>query len=385
MFFEKERAYEILHPHFHDRVRLSETLAAHCSFAVGGPADIWLTLTDNLELESLIRICTTHRWPLLLVGAGRNIIFADSGVRGIVARFDSQHYEIETHTEKESSIQAMQRQQGSQEGSFKESSVQAMQRQQGPQEDAFTTATLIADAGVHWSQLLQQLQPLGWAGLEFGIGIPGTLGAGLVSNAGAHNQELGQILEWIEVLDARGCNTGDYDVFVPIIRRRYAREDLDLGNRHSRFRVNRYTHLDTDGKLIFPTRQMIEPAEIVLQLGLHLQYEDPQLLAARCKQYIQERQAHEPALPRTGPIFKDSSVYLAKDLIAQAGLAGKIHGKAQVAEKNANYITNTGGATAAEIMSLITTVHQRVLAQCHINLMLNVEILGEWPEQNAYA
>src|SRR5262249_1255243 len=162
---------------------------------------------------------TTHQWPLLLVGEGRNILFADAGFRGIVARIDWQQYEIEERT-----------------------------------------ATLIADAGVRWSKLLPQLQALGWAGLEFGIGIPGTLGAGLISNACAHNRDLGQTLQWIDVLDARGCNTGQYDVFVPLVKRRHTREDLDLGYRHSRFRVNRTTHIDAEGKLVFPSRQLIEPA-----------------------------------------------------------------------------------------------------------------------------
>lgn len=340
MFFDTQQAYTVLHPLFQERPHLHEPLAQHCSFGVGGPADIWLTLETTAELESLIRVCTIHSWPLLLVGGGRNIIFADDGVRGVVARIDAQRYEIEEHAD--------------------------------------NTATLITDAGVHWSRLLEDLLPLGWAGLEFGIGIPGTLGAGLVSNAGAHNQDLGQALEWIDVLDARFCNTGAHNVFVPLVKRHYVREDLDLGYRHSRFRADRYTRLDPDGKLVFAARQMIEPAEMVIRLGLRLHREDSQRLAALCVQYIQERQAHEPTLPKTGPIFKDPSDHLAKDLIAQADLAGKIIGKAQINGQNANYIVNLGGATAKEIMSLIVMAHQRVLAQHGVDLMLNVEILGAW-------
>jgi UDP-N-acetylmuramate dehydrogenase len=344
MFFDSQQAYNVLHPLLQERIHVQEPLAQHCSFGVGGSADIWVDLETLAELESLIRACTIHQWPLLLVGGGRNIIFADSGVRGIVATIDAQHYEIEEHPD--------------------------------------NTATLIADAGVRWSQLLQQLQPLGWGGLEFGIGIPGTLGAGLISNVGAHNQDLGQTLEWIDVLDARFCNTGKHDVFVPLVKRHYVREDLDLGYRHSRFRADRYTHLDANGKLVFSARQLIEPAEIVVRLGLRLQRKDPEQLATLSNQYIQERQAHEPAISKTGPIFKDPPGRLAKDLIAQAGLGGKTTGQAKINEQNANYITNQGGATAAEIMSLITVAHQQVLAQSGIDLALNVEILGEWPAQS---
>ncbi len=337
MFFNREQAYSVLHPHFQGLLRVQEPLADHCSFGVGGTADIWLTLPTSQELEVLIRLCTTHQWPLLLVGEGRNILFADAGVRGIVARIDWQQYEIEERT-----------------------------------------ATLIADAGVRWSQLLPELQVLGWTGLEFGIGIPGTLGAGLISNVGAHHRDLGQALQWIDVLDARACNTGQYDVFVPLVKRRYAREDLDLGYRHSRFRLNRMTHIDANGKLVFPNRQLIEPSEIVLRLALQLQRKDPQHIAALSHHYIQERQAQEPALPKTGPVFKDPPGSLAKDLIVQASLGGKTIGKAQITEHNANYIANLGGATAQEILSLILLAHQHVLAQSGIDLLLNLELLGEW-------
>jgi UDP-N-acetylmuramate dehydrogenase len=337
MVFDSEQAYSVLHPHFHEMLHVQEPLAEHCSFGVGGLADIWLTLQTQRELEDLIRICTTNQWPLLLVGEGRNILFADEGVRGVVARIDWQHYEIEERTD-----------------------------------------TLIADAGVRWSKLLPQLQALGWTGLEFGIGIPGTLGAGLISNAGAHNQDLGQTLQWIDVLDVRSCNTGQYDVFVPLIKRRYTREELDLGYRHSRFRVNRIAHIDADGKLVLPTRGLIEPTEIVTRLGLRVQRQNPQEIAALSHHYIQERQVQEPVLPKTGPVFKDPPNSLAKDLIARAGLGGKTTGNAQISTKNANYIRNMGGATAEEIMSLILMAHQQVLAESGVDLMLNLEVLGEW-------
>ena len=90
-----------------------------------------------------MRLCATHNWPLLLVGAGRNCLFADAGVRGIVARLDLQHYEIEDHRD--------------------------------------GTATLIADSGVRWSQLLQHLHL--WGGPVWSSDwYSRNLGAGLISN-----------------------------------------------------------------------------------------------------------------------------------------------------------------------------------------------------------
>src|SRR5689334_23564865 len=299
MRFDIEQAYEILHPHFQDRIRQNEPLAAHSAFGVGGPADTWVPLETHLELETVVRICVIHHWPLLLVGAGRNCLFADAGVRGIVARIDLQQYEIEDHHD--------------------------------------DTATLIVDAGVRWPQLLHHLISQGWAGLEFGIGIPGTLGAGLISNVGAHDHDLGQALEWIDVLDVRNGNTRTAadDEFVTLVRSRYTRDELDLSYRHSRFRTDRATHLDRQGKLVFPARQLIEPAEIVLTLGLRLWREDPEQVAARCDQYMRERRAHEPVLPRSGPIFKDPPGLQAKELIALAGLQGETLGGAQIITQNA--------------------------------------------------
>ena len=340
--FDIEQTYQVLQQHFHNRVLRSEPLSKHCSFAVGGPADLWVTLETQQELESLIRFCTIEQWPLLLVGAGRNVLFSDAGVRGVVARLDFQHFTVDREPD--------------------------------------GTATVTAEAGVRWQSLLRHLLPEGWSGLEFGIGIPGTLGAGLISNAGAHNQDLGQCLEWIEILDARSCNTGTHDVFVPLIKRRYNANELDLNYRHSRFRINRTTHLDEQSLLVFPERHLIEPAEIVTQLGLRLHHLDPEELTARSSQYLHERQNHEPALPQTGPVFKDYGEQSAHTFIEQAGLAGKIIGKAQINTKDANYIVNLGGATAADIAALIKEAHRAVLAHSKVSLALNIDLLGDWSE-----
>ncbi len=338
--------YDLLHSHFYGRVRRNEPLSDHCSFGVGGPADLWLTITDEQELETLVRFCTTHKCPLLLVGAGRNVMFSDAGVRGIVARLDMAHYYIEPLSE--------------------------------------DRALLEVEAGMRWQDMLQQLQLRGWGGLEFGAGIPGTLGAGIVSNAGAHNRALGDFLEWIEVLDARGCNTENYEVFVPLVKRRYYRDELDLGYRHSRFRVNRTTHFDELGRIIIPERHLIEPAEIILKLGLRLERKTPEQLQVQNTEYMQKRHADEPALPRTGPVFKDPPGAMAKDLIAQAGLAGKILGKAQISEQNANYVVNLGGAKATELVALIREAHQKVRELSGVNLAMNLELLGDWVARDSH-
>jgi UDP-N-acetylmuramate dehydrogenase len=221
---------------------------------------------------------------------------------------------------------------------------------------------------------------MGWGGLEFGVGIPGTLGGAAISNAGAHNEDLGRVLEWIEVLDARGCNiAGEDEVSLPLVRR-YLPEELDLGYRHSRFREQRQVRFDERGQFILPLRGMIEPGEIVMLLGIRLRHIEPQQLRAHIAHYKQHRKMTEPAQRHAGSIFKDPPGEEASQLIARAGLRGRIHGKAHISEVNANYIVNLGGAQATDVAALIREAHQVVLTQYGVDLELDVELHGEWTD-----
>ncbi len=135
MTFDVETAYRELRSHFGKRVHRNELLARHCTFGVGGPADIWISLETQEELGGLVTLCSEQRWPLLLTGNGTNVLYADAGVRGIVARIASNGYSIE--------------------------------------DSGDGTALLIASAGISWPRLLNELTPRGWGGLEFRAGYSG--------------------------------------------------------------------------------------------------------------------------------------------------------------------------------------------------------------------
>jgi UDP-N-acetylmuramate dehydrogenase len=240
------------------------------------------------------------------------------------------------------------------------------------------TALLRAEAGVSWPLLLLNLAQLGWGGLEFGAGIPGTLGGGVLSNAGAHNSDLGQVLEWLEVLDARGSNLEAEDQITYPILRHYQRDELDLGYRQSRFRQRTHTHFDERGQLILPSRSLIEPAEIIMLMGIRLHQADPERLRAVLAEYKRLRKLTEPPPHRAGTIFKDPPGNDAGRLIAQAGLQGKTHGQAQISTAHANYMVNLGGAQASDVAALIMEAHQRVLERFGVQLELDVELRGEW-------
>src|SRR5581483_9568434 len=210
-----------LRSHFGGRVRRNEPLARHCTFGVGGPADIWVSLDTREELIGLTTLCVEQRWPLLFAGNGTNVLYADEGVRGIVARIAMNRYSIEDRGD--------------------------------------GTALLIADAGVSWPRLLNELAPLGWGGLEFGPGIPGTLGGGVISNAGAHGGDLAQVLEWVETLDTHSSEEPSQ---APTVHR-YALSELDLGYRHSRFRAQRRVQFVYQWYTRAAPRKLIEPSEII--------------------------------------------------------------------------------------------------------------------------
>jgi UDP-N-acetylmuramate dehydrogenase len=336
MTFDVETTYSRLHAYFGRRARRNEPLSRHSTFGVGGPADIWVSLDTQDELGGLVTMCAEGRWPLLVVGNGTNVLYADKGVRGIVARIALNSYTIEDHGD--------------------------------------NTALLQAGAGVSWPRLLNELALLGWGGLEFGPGIPGTLGGGVISNAGAHTGNLGQVLAWVEVLDAREC---EQQAVAPTIRR-YQQADLDLSYRHSRFRAGRRIRFDEQGYPVVAPRQLIEPPEIVMRLGVHLHREEPRKLRSMIEEYKLHRKRTQPPQQSAGSVFKNPEGDYAGRLIEAAGMKGMTHGKAQISERHANFIVNVGGASAEDVVALVRETRNRVYERFGVELELEVELRGEW-------
>jgi len=339
MTFHSDEAYALLQPHFQRRVRRNEPLARHSALHVGGPADLWVTLESTQELTSLVNTCAEKHYPLLITGNSSNIIYSDHGVRGIVAHIATQSYIIDA---------------------------------QGNE------ALLVAEAGVNWPHLVHALAEQGWGGLEFGVNIPGTLGGSVVSNAGSHNEDIGQRLLWLEVLDARGSNIGGEEtIAIPLIHR-YEHAELDLSYRHSRFRLRRHANITQDGQFVPSDRGMIEPGEIILRLALTLSRDTPQHLSQQIKAYkAQQRPQPEILQRQAGPLFKDPTGCDAGYLIEEAGLQGLRIGQVQLVPYDANYIMNLGSASAWEVIALLATVHQEVLKRLNVDLQLDIEFQGD--------
>lgn len=334
MTFDAEKVYQELHPRYQGRVRRDEPLSRHGTFGVGGPADVWVTLETSEELLDLVGLCMAGQWPLLLVGNGTNVLYADAGARGIVARIVLNDYTID--------------------------------------DQGNGNALLRAGAGVSWPRLLNELASLGWGGLEFGPGIPGTLGGGVISNAGAHFGKLGDVLAWVDVVDARPNAEN-----MPVVRH-YEHDELDLSYRHSRFRSQRRVCFDKAGRPLAAPHKLIEPAEIITRLGVRLHRADPQELRATIEEFKQHRKRTQPPQQSAGSVFKNPEGDYAARLIELAGLKGKAHGKARISERHANFIVNSGGASAADVVTLIAEARQRVKEQFKVDLELEVELRGAW-------
>ena len=215
---------------------------------------------------------------------------------------------------------------------------------EGMSEIARRGDTVEAQAGAALARVAAFAQAEGLAGLEFASGIPGTLGGGCAMNAGAYGGQLSDVL-----IDAQVLLDGAV--------RTLSRDDMQMGYRAS-------LPLRTGG--------------IVLSARFALTPDAPEAIAARMRELNARRRDKQPLnLPSAGSTFKRPEGHFAGALIEQAGLKGFSVGGAQVSEKHAGFIVNTGGATASDVLALIAAVQEAVKARSGIWLETEVRVLGE--------
>jgi len=210
---------------------------------------------------------------------------------------------------------------------------------------------LKAGAAIPLARLALDALDRGLTGLEFASGIPGTLGGAVVMNAGAYGGEMKQVVRTVTYLDENGA------------QKTCSAEECDFSYRHSVFSGH--------------------PEWLVIGAELALTPGDPAQIKARMDELADQRKTKQPLdLPSAGSTFKrpaplaDGTPVYAAALIEQCGCKGLRVGGAQVSEKHAGFVVNTGGATAADILELIRQVRERVLAQTGIGLELEVRTLG---------
>ena len=203
---------------------------------------------------------------------------------------------------------------------------------------------VVAGAALADVTFAQRCVTRGWGGMEFLIGIPGTIGGAVAMNAGAHGGETAEFLKEAEWMDMEGNLHNS------------PRESLEFCYRYSELMGN-YGRIIT--RAVFQLRES-DPETVEKNL-------------LECQQFRMEKQPYNQ--PSCGSVFKNPPGDYAARLVESSGLKGKIRGGAQISPKHANFIVNLGDSSSADILSLIETAREVVFSNHSINLELEVQIL----------
>ncbi|MBD2211426.1 UDP-N-acetylmuramate dehydrogenase [Calothrix sp. FACHB-156] len=288
-------------------IKSQASLSAFTSYRVGGAAE-WYVAPRNLEaLQASMKYAKEHEIPVTILGAGSNLLVSDRGLPGLVIATRHLRY---SHFDP-------------------------------------ATGQLTVAAGESIPSLAWQAADLGWEGLEWAVGIPGTVGGAVVMNAGAHNSCTADMLISAQVLSPDGT----IETLTP--------EELGYSYRTS---------------LLQGSNRIVTQATFQLRPGA-----DPTKVIAITKEHKQHRLSTQPYnYPSCGSVFRNPKPYSAGWLIEQTGLKGFQIGGAQVALLHANFIVNRGGAKASDIFSLIRHIQHKVQDQWSIWLEPEVKMLGEF-------
>jgi UDP-N-acetylmuramate dehydrogenase len=286
-----------------EKLRLAEPLARHTSFKIGGPAEAMAFAHSDAELQACLAFAKAHGLPVTLLAGGTNVLVRDGGIRGLVVTL---------------------------EGGFKDFSVEG--------------SLLRAGAGMNLALLARKASLAGLAGLEWAIGIPGSLGGGLVMNAGAHGGEMKDVVVRVGALEEGILKT-------------FSAADCGFEYRSSRFKRG--------GIVLLWAEMQLAPAPV-------------EGLKAAMEHALASRKASQPLdLPNAGCVFKNPEGQSAGRLIEQAGLKGERLGGAQISEKHANFVVNTGGAKASDVLGLMQLSRRKVKEKFGVDLVDEVLVLGE--------
>ncbi len=283
------------------------SLANQTSYKVGGNAQWYAAPRNWAELEASFEWYQSQDIPLTLLGAGSNLLISDRGIPGFVLstryfrsyKFDSQ------------------------------------------------TGLLTADAGEAIAKLAWKAAKRGLKGLEWAVGIPGTVGGGVVMNAGAHTSCMADILVSATVLSADGTIA---EVTPAELAYSYRTSNLQGGDR-----------------LVVKATMQLEPG-----------YSKAEMIELSNQNWTQRKTTQPYHLPSCGSVFRNPQPHAAARLIEQLGLKGYKIGDAQIAHRHANFFLNCGTATAKDIFELIRYAQEKVEYHCSVSLEPEVKLIGEF-------
>lgn len=319
-----EHSYEILASRlfYPERLKRSEPMEHHTTLRVGGPADLFYRVTEIEEFANLVSWAQRLGIPTFIVGHGSNILVSDRGIRGLVIYNACTRMEIGEIT--------------------------------------------YAETGVPFKELFLKTAQAGLSGLEFAVGIPGTLGGALVSNAGAYRSNIADLLLELDLV-ADG-----------------ERIRVDPGWMQFSYRNSRLRRPGAPPTALLAVRLRLRKgnrrAIFTYARSLQRQRIERQPPEASAGSFFKNVYDHELAqrLPDLPPHFREAGVVPAGFLIAACGLKGYQIGGASVSRKHANFLINKSGATATEIRQLAEFVKRVVYERFGVWLEEEVLYVGEW-------
>lgn len=283
----------------------NEPLSAYTSFHIGGPAEFLYTPQGEEDLVCALRTARKFDVPTTILGNGTNVLISDRGIAGLVIRLS------------EPSLRP------------------AMEKD-----------LLTARASMPLSILLDYAIEKELEGLEYLVGIPGTVGGAIYMNAGSFSQAISTHLAYVEILNR--------DLEYILLRH----EEIDFDYRYSEFQEN---------------------GAIILGATFDLKPGDGAVIRATARRIGTEKRAKQSwEHPNAGSIFMNPPTTYAGKLIEEAGCKGLKVGKAQVSLKHANFIINLGGATALDVVHLMDLVTQRVYDRFNVRLSPEIRLLGDF-------
>ena len=305
-----------LQSRFEKSVRFDEPMSAHTSLKIGGPAEAYVAPASRADLVDLVAGLRKRKLDYLIIGNGTNLLVKDGGLAGVAVNLSRclRRIRILAQTKERVRLGAM--------------------------------------AGVRLKTLCNFAIKNGLKGLNFALGIPGTVGGAIAMNAGTTSGWMGDVIEAITVL----LPTGELQAIT--------REKLDFSYRSLVLNAG--------------PEDLNQGRPVIVDAHFHLQPGDPQALKREAEQLLQARKRKQPlGNASAGSVFKNPPTGLsAGELIDRAGLKGKKIGGARISPMHANFIINTGGASAADFIALMTLIQTRVLNKFSVELQAEVTLVG---------
>lgn len=282
-----------------------EPMCRHTTFRVGGPAQCLVRISSMEQLKRIVPYLRQIEVPFFILGNGSNLLVGDKGYSGIILQISDRMNEVTVEDDR-----------------------------------------IRVQAGALLSQVSKAALEHGLTGLEFASGIPGTIGGGVVMNAGAYGGEMKQVVERVTVMDKQGETL------------ELLAEDMEFGYRTS----------------VIKNRPFI-----VLEVCLKLCRGDKEEISLKMEELARRRREKQPLeFSSAGSTFKRPDGYFAGKLIMDAGLRGYSIGGARVSEKHCGFVVNTGKATAADVAEVIQEVRDRVKDKFGVTLEPEVIFLGDF-------